>query len=812
MANQKDNQTRRLPLGTPVLQRLVFIVPIAVLLAVAFQQSGGTDASSPPSEGDVNAAAFDAAPAGAPGDPISGDADCDGDIAVPDAIAVLEEVIGVSSASCLGNADVNCDGEADGLDGVLIVRYVAGLEVAPPAACAAIGDPPLDLPNSIELIDAALERADIDEETAHMYRVFASFADERLPAEYQGRDDLPGEPMETLELAALAYDSFSPATQAAIAPYFTRPAEPGSWVSLQAGASAQPAGADNITWQTFDAAGGKVKVWAQERYEGDVAKAQGIASAVTAKIWPKLLEVMGREPVSDLLLDNNGGSGALDIYLVHAPRDEDNDLEWLGVAEPAFPDGTCFAARYLNVDSTAPLGSETTKGLLQTVTHEVFHAFQFAFPLATGCWTPEYAWFVEASATWSEEYVYPNAQSEHEYNGEFFNPIYRSLDSREGRREYGAYLFPWHMARIGGVSYIRDAWTNFATQHVLEGLNSTMATTGGFDEQLPKYALYNWNRAPVDDYKTSDKVTKGAFPFNGLQPLAVQTIEMNLQLAYLASKYYHFKITDQPTFVEFKNTVAEEAVPHSAVWGIVKINGQWQEPEDWTDLSRKDWCREDPDENVQELVIVFTNSDWADKNSLQPSGPPTLKGSQQPCLGWRGTVSRTQTTNYSGGGVETKTVSGTILWKLHDYAEPDGKAVGCEANADPCLVYYPTGEVSWVFDRCCFPQIGGGGVPDCRDTGTLEIGVGSIIPSDQQLILQPNGLGYTYSGHGVRPTGDVYSTACGSRFVGEYFYAPESENYAVSDDLQTIQGEYRITGQGIYDEIVYTWHFTFSEE
>ena len=43
-------------------------------------------------------------------------------------------------------------------------------------------------PTSYELIDRALAAAQIDTETAYKYRVFAGFADTRLPAAYHGDD------------------------------------------------------------------------------------------------------------------------------------------------------------------------------------------------------------------------------------------------------------------------------------------------------------------------------------------------------------------------------------------------------------------------------------------------------------------------------------------------------------------------------------------------------------------------------------------------------------------------------------------------
>ena len=92
-----------------------------------------------------------------------------------------------------------------------------------------------------QLIDDALAAKRINEETAHKYRVFAGFGDSRLPAQYRGRDagfELPREVLKVGELLT----TFSPQTRAELAPFFTRPEEPGSWVTLATVSGQAPEG------------------------------------------------------------------------------------------------------------------------------------------------------------------------------------------------------------------------------------------------------------------------------------------------------------------------------------------------------------------------------------------------------------------------------------------------------------------------------------------------------------------------------------------------------------------------------------------
>src|SRR5688500_10100654 len=77
-------------------------------------------------------------------------------------------------------------------------------------------------PSSADLILQALDAGDLSAEDAAVYRVFAAFGDDRLPAEFQG--DPAGWPdhLATRDAAGL-WDSLSAEQRDAIAPYFIPP-------------------------------------------------------------------------------------------------------------------------------------------------------------------------------------------------------------------------------------------------------------------------------------------------------------------------------------------------------------------------------------------------------------------------------------------------------------------------------------------------------------------------------------------------------------------------------------------------------------
>ncbi len=102
-------------------------------------------------------------------------------------------------------------------------------------------------PTTYALIDRALEAKRIDEETAHKYRVFAAFGDERLPRDYRGAFEQGDRSIE-IDRAGARLATFSAETRAALAPYFLRPDEPGSWVALS-GANDSSSSRGRSSWR-----------------------------------------------------------------------------------------------------------------------------------------------------------------------------------------------------------------------------------------------------------------------------------------------------------------------------------------------------------------------------------------------------------------------------------------------------------------------------------------------------------------------------------------------------------------------------------
>jgi len=305
-----------------------------------------------------------------------------------------------------------------------------------PLITAGSGAPGAPTQPSEVLIDQAEAAGTITHEQALMYKVYALFGDSRLPAQFNGAETEDSQIMFHLRAE---WNALSAGTRANLAPFLLPPNAPGSWPEL-ATVSGQGVGAQAIEWRNVLATSG-VRVWYQTRFAGDDVKAAGVAAAIDGRIFTVLLSLMGRTWLPDGGYASNGGDPLLDIYLVQGAG-----IGYLGLTTPY---GGCEeTAAWVNLKSDRPLGDDTTRGIVQTATHEMMHTIQFTYPLSDACST--YDWLAEATAKWSEHLTYPHAQSEQPYAPSYLNTAYWPLENTTGQRWYGAYLYPFFVTETQG--------------------------------------------------------------------------------------------------------------------------------------------------------------------------------------------------------------------------------------------------------------------------------------------------------------------------------------------------------------------------
>lgn len=462
-------------------------------------------------------------------------------------------------------------------------------------------------------------------------------------------------------------------------------------------ASQATLGTAPIAWRVVGAVGGKAKVWYQPRYRGDSLKASVLAAQLTSVIWPRLTGRFWAPPPDDSVcypaiakcyaITGNGGDAAFDVYLLHLGSTPGGTAR-AGVAMQADAHAPCDIAQpyYVMLDSRRPLGSATTGTMHQTLAHELAHAITLSHGLANGrrgC--REYQWIREATGTWASEFVYPKANVEHSGANDFLvspqDPLNYTTNDEVQYRHYGTYLFPFYLAISGKEKAIADMWKGFSSN--ASSLAAIDAALGGsLDEEFPRFAVANWNRGSADDYLRKDQFTEGALLGLGNKPKRVSvaagqvTTEQVIipQIHYLAAKYSNHAFDAAVRMVTFNNTML--GIKHASVWGIQKIGGTWLPPQDWSADSGKTWCRNKAKEDLEQLVIVFTNRQWRDTTlDVVPLDHPEIKAYSRDCSGYTGSVTGLYTVSTGALGTWTEKVTATVRFDIESALVTSGEPI-----------------------------------------------------------------------------------------------------------------------------------------
>jgi hypothetical protein len=780
---QYNQQTRR----ASGVRRLIDFRLLAIACAIAVLACLGVTAP----ESAVGAAPLAQAhvPTG-----IIGDADCSGAVNTADILQLLWQIAGVAQAPCEANADVNCDSSV-GIDDVIqLLRFAGGLGIPTVDGCLAIGDVSSAQPSQ-DVIQQALTNGDIDDQTALVYEVFAAFGDPRLPPQYQPTPGaIPTDSDIGIELS-YKFAQLSPENQALVKPYMTPPGYPGSWIAPPASASiAQPASGPDLPPETFAAVpsqNGKVIVWWQTRYQEDEATAHFIADSVDDNTWSKLTTLMGREPISDAADEDNGGDGRLDIYLV------DLGGNTLGVTMPY---SSVLSANTLTPASTYILvdrqGTDQNRADV-TVGHELFHTIQFSYT-SVNSWTAS-RWMYEATAAWSQDYVFPDSNEEQPWADHYFHGTAYPLD----QYVYEAYVFFFYLSHTYGVDIIPQLFTALETETPLAALNSTIP--GGLDGAWSAFALDTVNTAPNDEFFQWDSLPYRILSYrtaNQLGTVAVtadnqafRPVFPNLQPMSIQSYKLDFSALSGSDLVTLIHP--NPALPSGMhVWLETVVNGQPPQFTEWTDPQNKNFCLSDPQDSIESAWIVIANSN---PDTTVPLNNDIMQVS--PSCGWYGESSLTYTQNLSFGGipvVETRTFAATNL-----QFDPTNNPGVYEVKSGTL-----TDTISGTFSD-------GHQLCSVHFVHTRDINQG-----DGQInIVSAGKLPVMYWAHGATEYDAVYTADCTD---GPEVFTPNpgelyswletgfSGSFQTSSDFDVLDGTFT-NFHSPFQDFTYRWHFTYGD-
>ena len=250
------------------------------------------------------------------------------------------------------------------------------------------------------------------------------FGDERLPEAYRESGIFEG--TEVVEALGERWSSLPANVQTELEPFILPPVAEGSWFDLQEQQATQQAQKSGSVapkapaFSSVSAVLNRVRIRYPAGLTGLASQAGTLKEALEIDgVWDGLIDLMGREPLSDDGIDEsyNGGDGRFDIYIVRLPNitSDPNLRRCYGWAQPYassyFDDyiGDDSRAAYIVINADV---AQTEDELKATMAHEFFHVLGYAFDTPS---SELRSWLHEATATWAIDYIYPSMNIEHRY-------------------------------------------------------------------------------------------------------------------------------------------------------------------------------------------------------------------------------------------------------------------------------------------------------------------------------------------------------------------------------------------------------------
>ena len=530
-------------------------------------------------------------------------------------------------------------------------------------------------PTTLDNIRSAEQAGTVSHATAWLYRVERVLNPAALPSTLKGADQpslwsrLTGagrnvrqaataqvhQAVTALGQATRHWSEIPAELRAKFQPYRARPSDPTSFWYNQfiapSSAHVPGLGAPNDAAATFlsvDVAHTPIRLWYLKSRSADAALTQRLAGEIdSSEMWTKEQAVMlNHTPCSDASLPDNGGNGRLDVYLVPPGRgvarpdsggdDKQKmpaataDYEIDGLTIPQDTDGTCPSRDFMMLNTDQEWDSLRT-----TMAHELFHTFQDSFVQ-----TEEAYWWDEASAVWAEDMVYPTDDGEQNQlesgNWSNYDGAVGPLDlfDDNGLAQYGAYIWPFYLThRPGGDPRLIGQFYQAGTS---KDPIEVFHDTPGWNDRFKEFALWNWNKAPVEMYRDHGQPIKAlaqiAQPFSSKSlSLDNNSDKVKVSLAASSMIYYELQaVDDGPGFVRtLRFDLAEVTAGDGAGVQAILTTPNGKRVEDWSSLPSKTFCRDQPANRVTNVVLLVTNSTIKTQTHLK--GKITAEASADAC-------------------------------------------------------------------------------------------------------------------------------------------------------------------------------------
>jgi hypothetical protein len=189
-------------------------------------------------------------------------------------------------------------------------------------------------------------------------------------------------------------------------------------------------------------------------------------------------------------------------------------------------------------------------------------------------------------------------------------PLFANLHRQLHRtgNDYSGFLFFFFASQELGDDIVMRVW-QAASAPGAQGIDAVNQAIP-LAEHFPRFTVRNWNRNPLlRQYKDSDSTFSRTLRPNPIEPMPSELglFELSKPVVNLSARYYRFTWFDPKVRkVTVQNFYRD--LPNAHVWAIKKIKNDWKEPEDWSRDEKREFCRESPQDEVTELILIVSNS------------------------------------------------------------------------------------------------------------------------------------------------------------------------------------------------------------
>ncbi len=453
-----------------------------------------------------------------------------------------------------------------------------------------------------EKIFAALDKGEISRSEAAILSIKAAFKPTELKEKYRSQVLFSGRTNLNVEMQWLInhWDELSLSEQAEVEPYIVAPDNPKYFLNENKSGGlnfVSPVMAAD-SWQriSFDihTNHGDYEGLGQINYQSGGEQAANQLNNALQKSWNKFVALLRINPLN---------FKPFKIYLTDTGSD-------YGLA--FWKESNNFAQCEIRINNQSGFANY----LDTTLAHELFHCFQYNFaPVYYNSSATDVTWLKEATATWAENFVYPQINSEHQFLPSYFNNYRKGLISTQGVREYGAYVWFFFLSQyLGRDDHIYNV-LNLAKDGQIK--KAVRKAVSGYADSFAEFGAYNWNQEPSERYQDLPNFPK-ITPKNVAKIEAYEPNQFNTEEDMPPGSFRYFHYFFGPDLGTVKKVRFDFFQPEKGEQrriAFVKTGNRW-EREEWSSLEKREFCRRDESERVREIVLAIANTDLENSQEL----------------------------------------------------------------------------------------------------------------------------------------------------------------------------------------------------